>query len=199
MALHSDKSSAPNTLLTEFLNSGRSDAAFRRVVDSLAGLVYGSAFRRTGDLQLAEEITQNVFTILAQKADSLVHHKSLVAWIHVTTRYESAKALRSEARRRRRLKTFAQESMESYPSSSVDFDLELLEKALDHLSHSDRELILARFYQGKKFREIAQQTNRTEAACKVQLRRVLDRMSTCLLYTSPSPRDKRQSRMPSSA
>ena len=27
----------------------------------------------------------------------------------------------------------------------------------------------------------------------------LDRLTTCLLYTSPSPRDKRQSRMPSSA
>ena len=26
-----------------------------------------------------------------------------------------------------------------------------------------------------------------------------DRINTCLLYTSPSPRDKRQSRMPSSA
>ena len=26
-----------------------------------------------------------------------------------------------------------------------------------------------------------------------------DRVETCLLYTSPSPRDKRQSRMPSSA
>ena len=31
------------------------------------------------------------------------------------------------------------------------------------------------------------------------LRRVWDGLSTCLLYTSPSPRDKRQSRMPSSA
>ena len=27
----------------------------------------------------------------------------------------------------------------------------------------------------------------------------LDQVSVCLLYTSPSPRDKRQSRMPSSA
>ena len=27
----------------------------------------------------------------------------------------------------------------------------------------------------------------------------VDRTNTCLLYTSPSPRDKRQSRMPSSA
>ena len=29
--------------------------------------------------------------------------------------------------------------------------------------------------------------------------RNLDRLNLCLLYTSPSPRDKRQSRMPSSA
>ena len=31
------------------------------------------------------------------------------------------------------------------------------------------------------------------------LRAYLDKMNACLLYTSPSPRDKRQSRMPSSA
>ena len=28
---------------------------------------------------------------------------------------------------------------------------------------------------------------------------IVDRIKSCLLYTSPSPRDKRQSRMPSSA
>ena len=31
------------------------------------------------------------------------------------------------------------------------------------------------------------------------LRRIMEQYSRCLLYTSPSPRDKRQSRMPSSA
>ena len=34
---------------------------------------------------------------------------------------------------------------------------------------------------------------------KEQLDRMLDWLVDCLLYTSPSPRDKRQSRMPSSA
>ena len=29
--------------------------------------------------------------------------------------------------------------------------------------------------------------------------RIIEQAATCLLYTSPSPRDKRQSRMPSSA
>ena len=30
-------------------------------------------------------------------------------------------------------------------------------------------------------------------------KKILDKVKACLLYTSPSPRDKRQSRMPSSA
>ena len=32
-----------------------------------------------------------------------------------------------------------------------------------------------------------------------EVQAIIDRVNTCLLYTSPSPRDKRQSRMPSSA
>ena len=41
-------------------------------------------------------------------------------------------------------------------------------------------------------------------ACSVDLKRLKSELddfmvNTCLLYTSPSPRDKRQSRMPSSA
>ena len=34
---------------------------------------------------------------------------------------------------------------------------------------------------------------------KVTKKRVKKNVESCLLYTSPSPRDKRQSRMPSSA
>ena len=37
------------------------------------------------------------------------------------------------------------------------------------------------------------------AAVDTNLLTIKDRITTCLLYTSPSPRDKRQSRMPSSA
>ena len=34
---------------------------------------------------------------------------------------------------------------------------------------------------------------------KLRLKEEITRLQNCLLYTSPSPRDKRQSRMPSSA
>ena len=38
-----------------------------------------------------------------------------------------------------------------------------------------------------------------EDAVDAEIAELLARLRTCLLYTSPSPRDKRQSRMPSSA
>ena len=38
-----------------------------------------------------------------------------------------------------------------------------------------------------------------EATWRQEARELLEQPAPCLLYTSPSPRDKRQSRMPSSA
>ena len=40
---------------------------------------------------------------------------------------------------------------------------------------------------------------RIHPAAEAAIRRLAALPDTCLLYTSPSPRDKRQSRMPSSA
>ena len=42
-------------------------------------------------------------------------------------------------------------------------------------------------------------SGKTEAALVPLVERALDFRGTCLLYTSPSPRDQRGSRMPSSA
>jgi len=177
-----DSSSTPKALLQDFLHSGRSEASFTRLVQELGGLVYGSALRRTGDSHLSEEITQSVFTILSTKAESLSRHPALNAWLYRTTRFEAEKALKKERRHQRRVETFAHEAMPSsdeLPVVSRD-TLRLLEQALDRLSESDRQLVLARHYEGKKFREISAETNRTEEACRVRLRRILDQMSVWL-------------------
>ncbi len=169
---------SPEVLLSNYLGS-RSEQAFSQLIQQLGGLVYGSAYRRTGDSFLSEEIAQNVFTILFHKAESLRHHPSLSAWLHQTTRFEAEKALRREGRHRRRLETFTQEHMNdpNSPAPITAETLRLLEQSIDQLGKADRELLLARFFEGKKFQEIATQTKRTEAACKMQLKRVLDKLS----------------------
>lgn len=73
------------------------ETAFRALVDRYAGLVHGVAARRTGGQQaLAQEIGQNVFTVLARKAGSLRGHASLASWLHRAAVLESAHLLRRE-------------------------------------------------------------------------------------------------------
>ena len=72
---------------------------------------------------------------------------------------------------------------------------DLREMASDQLQKRLQELKL----EGVTLR-VQQATGQLENNARIRLvRREIARVMTCLLYTSPSPRDKRQSRMPSSA
>ena len=55
-----------------------------------------------------------------------------------------------------------------------------LDEALDRLSPQDQKLILQRFYEEKKFKEIASQNGQTEGACKKRVQRALQKLSSLL-------------------
>ncbi len=166
------------------MTSRRSEEAFTSLVTSLSGLVYSCALRRTGNAQQAEEVTQNVFAIMARKAAALLQHPSLEAWTLETTRLEVAALMRSEARRQRKLAALAAVTEIASPSSSDTMNLSstwedalpALDEALHSLSIQDRDIVLQRFYVGKKFQEIAAATGQTEASCKMRLKRALEKL-----------------------
>ena len=69
----------------------RSEAAFAELVQQYVALVYSAALRQTnGDVHLAEDVTQEVFTDLARKAARLTRHTSLAGWLYTSTRYAAA-------------------------------------------------------------------------------------------------------------
>ena len=178
----------PSKLLEAFLASGRSERAFADLVGSLNRLVHSAALRRTGHAQLSEEVSQNVFTILARKAPSLRNHPCLEAWAMETTRLEARTVLRSEKRRQGKTAAFARETqaLSSTPTEPMDSHenwqdaLPLLDDALESLPMKDRRLIIERFYRDKKFGEIAAATGQTEGACKKRIKRALDKLSSLL-------------------
>ena len=81
---------------------GNSDAAFAALVSRHVDLVYSAALRKTGNLHAAEEITQAVFIILAQKAGRIVDKTILPGWLYQTARLTASSFLRRETRRVRR-------------------------------------------------------------------------------------------------
>ena len=171
-----------SALLKAYVASGCADDAFQKIVDSLSGLIYSSALRRTSDHSLAEEVTQNVFAGLVQKADQLQNHPALLAWIFKATRFEASKALREESRRKKRDAAMAAENPLSHDSGNEAWQdaVPELDAALDRLSKQERQIILQRFFEGRKFADIARLNGTTEPASKMRVKRTLEKLSRLL-------------------
>ena len=85
-------------LLQAYVHNG-SEKAFQQLVERHVDSVYSMALRKTGDPQLAQDVTQAVFIILLRKVGSLSCDTVLTGWFFKTTMFVSQKALRSERRR----------------------------------------------------------------------------------------------------
>lgn len=166
--------------LRSFVESG-SGAAFAALAQRYAGLVYGAARRRTGSHELAEEVAQNVFTILARKAPALARTGTpLAAWLHRAAVLESSQAARRETTRQRAMKEFAARQELAISSSGpapLDSILPDLDAALDELPRADRELLLARYFEERSYRDLAAATGRSEAALMQQHHRALEKLA----------------------
>src|SRR5262245_53227091 len=103
-------------LLARYISDG-SEEAFTEIVRRHTPLVYSAALRRTGgDLELAKDAAQLVFSALARKARLLPRGVVLAGWLHQATRFAAAQLLRVEHRRRvREQEVFAMNVLQSEP------------------------------------------------------------------------------------
>ncbi|MEM7384109.1 MAG: sigma-70 family RNA polymerase sigma factor [Verrucomicrobiota bacterium] len=165
--------------LQAFVRTG-DEGAFSRLVETYGGLVLGTALRQVGDRPLAEEIAQEVFSTLARKARTIRDPERLGAWLHRTTVFHSANAVRKESRRRENLARYQREqtgSMNEEELAEWNEALPLLDAAISELPAVERQLVVMRFFEGCSFKVIGRVLEKSEDASRKQLSRILEKLS----------------------
>ena len=160
-------------LLNEFA-ANRSETAFQTLTNRHLNLVYSVALRRVGEAQLAQDVAQAVFLLLARKAGHLPAGTVLPGWLYRTTQFVAQRALRSQLRRQRReTEAFQMQSTVSSDPNWQQF-APVLDEALEKLKAADRDAIILRYFQAHSLMQVGLALGVSEAAAGKRVARALE-------------------------
>jgi RNA polymerase sigma factor (sigma-70 family) len=170
-------------LLRRYVREGAKDA-FGELVQRHLGVVYHAALRQVGgDTHRAEEVAQEVFTLLARKAESLTEHPMLIGWLFSATQRTAWRLLRAERRR-------LQREHEAWAMRAGDFESgeenwealrPVLDEAINQLKPAERDALLLRYFQEQPFSEIGQRFAVSEDATRMRVERALEKLRSRLV------------------
>src|SRR6266550_5506040 len=153
-----------------------SETAFRTLANRYVNLVFSVALRQVRDAQLAEEVAQAVFILLARKARGFRQDVVLSGWLFRTTRFVASRAVRAEQRRQRReQEAFAMQQLTTADDAWKRVS-PALDEALEHLGETERNAVLLRFFNDRNHRETAAALGISEEAAKKRVTRGLDKL-----------------------
>jgi RNA polymerase sigma factor (sigma-70 family) len=162
-------------LLREFVER-ESETAFAELVRRHLGMVYSAAMRQTGDRDVAEDVTQAVFILLARKGPHLDSTVVVPGWLYRTASFLARQAATARARRRMKEKeamemNAADESEEVWREVAPHLD-----SALAELAEPDRNALILRYLQERCLREVGESLGISEEAARKRVGRGIERL-----------------------
>src|SRR6266542_2138621 len=162
-------------LLKEYTgrNSGE---AFATLVKRHLNLVYSAALRQVRSPQLAEEVTQSVFSDLSQNATRLRPGTILTAWLYQVARRTAIDVVRREARRQLREQIATEMNAMNATAADWTHIEPLLDEAMHALDDTDRAAVLLRYFENKSLREVGRTFGTSEDAAQKRVSRAVERL-----------------------
>ena len=159
----------------------RSESAFSEIVARHTNLVYCAAARQMPSSDLARDVTQRVFTALAQTAGSLsnkmAEDASVAGWLYRTTRNLVLNFRRDEYRRHQRERQ-AMEHLYTGTEASPDWNClsPLLDEAMGELTEADHDALLLRYFKNEDLRTVGRALGVSDDAAQKRVSRAIDRL-----------------------
>jgi RNA polymerase sigma factor (sigma-70 family) len=164
-------------LLEDYV-SRNSQEAFAALVQRHVNLVFSVALRCVADPHKAQDVTQSVFLLLAQKASRLHKKTVLSGWLYHSARLTSATFRRGELRRQRREQEASMQSTLDVSTGEAGWEklAPVLDDALGRLGEVERKAILLRYFEDRSVPEVALALGLKEPAARKRLVRALERL-----------------------
>ncbi len=168
----------PDWLLLRRFVQEDSQEAFAALTARYIDLVYSVCLREVHDPELAQDVTQAVFLLLARTAPRIRSRTALPSWLFRAARFASQNARTREQRRRRHEEKVAQMMQSDAETNDTLWDEvePLLNQSLTALSQTDQDCVLLRFFQGMSFAEAGTALGLSEDAARKRVTRALEKM-----------------------
>jgi RNA polymerase sigma factor (sigma-70 family) len=166
-------------LLRQFVRDA-ARAALDELIRRHLGVVYSSALRQTGDRHLAEDVTQAVFLVLAEKGRTIRTPEAVGGWLLSVTHCAAVNAMKKRANERKHERLAARPEMIQAAADQWSQVGPLLDAELNRLAGKDRDAVVLRFFHDRSFVEIGAELGLSEEAARKRVVRALKRLRELL-------------------
>jgi RNA polymerase sigma factor (sigma-70 family) len=175
------KMSETDLQLLERYHRDHAEEAFAELVHRHINLVYSAALRQSRSPQLAEEISQSVFSDLARNAGKLKPNTILTAWMYQVTRRTAIDVIRQEARRQLREQIATEMNAMNASAEEWTQIAPLLDEAMSSLDESERAVVLLRYFENKSLREVGNTLGISDDSAQKRVSRAVERLRQILM------------------